>query len=187
MVAGHMALQAKWHGIMLPKNYKQKQINTASGMEVTLCNYVGIILNWIIQTTMICYRIICMAAFHLFLNPWTGDQPVSMPLSTQTENKRRHTYMHWVGFEPTILVFMPQPARPLWSAPYNVQTLNSRIYFITLIVTACCWPKYNIAIVESNTMSYLLHAKSRLFFIITWGNRLMIRDYVCVIIYMPNP
>jgi hypothetical protein len=40
---------------------------------------------------------------------WTGDQPVSRPLSThgttQTQNKRTQTSMPWVGFEPTIPVF----------------------------------------------------------------------------------
>jgi hypothetical protein len=41
--------------------------------------------------------------------PWTGDQPVSRPLSThrttQTQNKRTQTSMPLVGFEPTISVF----------------------------------------------------------------------------------
>jgi hypothetical protein len=41
--------------------------------------------------------------------PWTGDQPVAKPLpthrTTQTQNKRTHTSMPQVGFEPTIPVF----------------------------------------------------------------------------------
>jgi hypothetical protein len=41
--------------------------------------------------------------------PWTGDQPVALPLSihrtTQTQNKRTQTSMPLVGFEPTIPVF----------------------------------------------------------------------------------
>jgi hypothetical protein len=41
--------------------------------------------------------------------PWTGDQPVATPLpthrTTQTQNKRTHTSMPLVGFEPTIPVF----------------------------------------------------------------------------------
>jgi hypothetical protein len=37
--------------------------------------------------------------------PWTRDQPVARPLSTQTQNKRRQTSIPWVGFEPTIPVF----------------------------------------------------------------------------------
>jgi hypothetical protein len=40
---------------------------------------------------------------------WTGDQPVARPLhthrTTQTKNKRTQTYVPWVGFELTILVF----------------------------------------------------------------------------------
>jgi hypothetical protein len=41
--------------------------------------------------------------------PWTGEQPVAMPLpthrTTQTENKRTQTSMPLVGFEPTIPAF----------------------------------------------------------------------------------
>jgi hypothetical protein len=41
--------------------------------------------------------------------PWTGDQPVARPLpahrTAQTQNKRTHTSMLRVGFEPTIPVF----------------------------------------------------------------------------------
>jgi hypothetical protein len=41
--------------------------------------------------------------------PWTGDQPVARPLpthrTTRTQNKRLHTSMPQVGFEPKILVF----------------------------------------------------------------------------------
>jgi hypothetical protein len=41
--------------------------------------------------------------------PWNGDQPVARPLpthtTTQTQNKRTHTFMPQVGFEPTIQVF----------------------------------------------------------------------------------
>jgi hypothetical protein len=41
--------------------------------------------------------------------PWTGDQPVARPLSThrttQIQNKRTHTSMPLVGFNPTIPVF----------------------------------------------------------------------------------
>jgi hypothetical protein len=41
--------------------------------------------------------------------PWTGDQPVARPLpahtTAQTQNKRSHTSMSQVGFEPTIPVF----------------------------------------------------------------------------------
>jgi hypothetical protein len=41
--------------------------------------------------------------------PWTGDQPVARPLpayrTTQTQNKRIHISMLWVGFEPTIPAF----------------------------------------------------------------------------------
>jgi hypothetical protein len=58
--------------------------------------------------------------------PWTGDQPVSRPLpkhrTTQTQNKRTQTSMPWVGFGPRsqcssgLGQFMPQTARPLWSA-----------------------------------------------------------------------
>jgi hypothetical protein len=36
--------------------------------------------------------------------PWTGDEPVSRPLPTQTQNKRTQTSMPLVGFEPTITV-----------------------------------------------------------------------------------
>jgi hypothetical protein len=52
--------------------------------------------------------------------PWTGDQPFARPLSIhrtkQTQNKRTQSSMPWAGFEPTTPVFMPQTARPLWSA-----------------------------------------------------------------------
>jgi hypothetical protein len=38
--------------------------------------------------------------------PWTSDQLVARPLpkhrTTQTQNKRRQTFMPWVGLEPTI-------------------------------------------------------------------------------------
>jgi hypothetical protein len=41
--------------------------------------------------------------------PWTGDQPVARPLpthkTTQTQNKRTHTSMPRVGFEPTTPAF----------------------------------------------------------------------------------
>jgi hypothetical protein len=41
--------------------------------------------------------------------PWTNDHPVARPLptrrTTQTQNKRMHTSMPWVGFEPTIPAF----------------------------------------------------------------------------------
>jgi hypothetical protein len=41
--------------------------------------------------------------------PWTGDRPVARPLPThrrtQRENKRTHTTMPRVGFEPTIPLF----------------------------------------------------------------------------------
>jgi hypothetical protein len=41
--------------------------------------------------------------------PWTGDQPVARCLptqrTTQTQNKRTHTSIPWVGFEPTIPAF----------------------------------------------------------------------------------
>jgi hypothetical protein len=41
--------------------------------------------------------------------PWTSDQPVARPLpthsTTQTQNKRTHTSMPWVGFEPAIPAF----------------------------------------------------------------------------------
>jgi hypothetical protein len=41
--------------------------------------------------------------------PWTGDQPTARPLpthrTTQTQNKRTQTFMHWLGFDPTIPVF----------------------------------------------------------------------------------
>jgi hypothetical protein len=41
--------------------------------------------------------------------PWTGDQPVARPLPThrmtQTQNKRTHTPLPWVGFELTIPAF----------------------------------------------------------------------------------
>jgi hypothetical protein len=41
--------------------------------------------------------------------PWTGDQPVAMPLpthrTTETQNKRSQTSVPLVGFEPTIPVF----------------------------------------------------------------------------------
>jgi hypothetical protein len=41
-------------------------------------------------------------------SPWTGDQPVSRPLSIHTgqhkQNKRTQTSMPQVGFEPTIAV-----------------------------------------------------------------------------------
>jgi hypothetical protein len=40
---------------------------------------------------------------------WTGDQPVARPLpthtTTRTQNKRTHTSMSIVGFEPMISVF----------------------------------------------------------------------------------
>jgi hypothetical protein len=43
------------------------------------------------------------------MTPWTGVQPVARPRptrrTTQTQNKRIHTSMPWVGFEPTILAF----------------------------------------------------------------------------------
>jgi hypothetical protein len=41
--------------------------------------------------------------------PWTRDQPLARPLptqkTTQTQNKRTHTSMPWVGFETTITAF----------------------------------------------------------------------------------
>jgi hypothetical protein len=37
--------------------------------------------------------------------PWTGDQPITRSLPTQTQNRRRYTSMSWVGFEPTSPLF----------------------------------------------------------------------------------
>jgi hypothetical protein len=41
--------------------------------------------------------------------PWTGDHPVARPLpahmTTQTQNKRTHTSMPWMGFEPLFPAF----------------------------------------------------------------------------------
>jgi hypothetical protein len=37
--------------------------------------------------------------------PWMGNQLISRPLRTQTQNKHRQTSMLWVGFEPTIPAF----------------------------------------------------------------------------------
>jgi membrane protein DedA with SNARE-associated domain len=41
--------------------------------------------------------------------PWTGDQLLARPLSThrttEAQNKRTHTFIARVGFEPTIPVF----------------------------------------------------------------------------------
>jgi hypothetical protein len=58
--------------------------------------------------------------------PWTGDQPVARPPPThrtiRTQNKRAHTSMPRVGFQHRSQrsserrQFMPQTARPLWSA-----------------------------------------------------------------------
>jgi hypothetical protein len=49
--------------------------------------------------------------FTAFRTPWTGDQPFARPLpthrTTQTQNKRTHTSMPRVGFEPTIPAFEP--------------------------------------------------------------------------------
>jgi hypothetical protein len=51
--------------------------------------------------------------------------------TTQAQNKRRQTPMHWVGFEPTIPVssgrrhFMPQTSRPLWPANSDFFVLQS--------------------------------------------------------------
>jgi hypothetical protein len=57
-----------------------------------------------------------LGRFFQFLNlytvgrtPWTGDQPVARPppthRTTQTQNKRTHTFMPRVGFEPMIPAF----------------------------------------------------------------------------------
>jgi hypothetical protein len=50
-----------------------------------------------------------LAAFSVGKTPLTGDQPVDKPLpthrTTQTQNKRKQTYMPRVGFEPTTPVF----------------------------------------------------------------------------------
>jgi hypothetical protein len=61
--------------------------------------------------------------------PWTGDQPVARPLpthrTTQTQNKGTQTYMHRVGFEPTIPVFeRAKTARPLGSAHTSITNIN---------------------------------------------------------------
>jgi hypothetical protein len=37
--------------------------------------------------------------------PWTEDQPVARPLSTQIQNKHRQTSMPSVGFKTTVPVF----------------------------------------------------------------------------------
>jgi hypothetical protein len=52
--------------------------------------------------------------------PWTGDQPDSRPLpthrTTQSQNKRTQTSMHWVEFEPT---------SPAFERPKTVHALDS--------------------------------------------------------------
>jgi hypothetical protein len=54
-----------------------------------------------------CFRFLILYTVDITL--WMGDQPVARPLpthrTTQTQKKRRHTSMPWVGFEPMIPVF----------------------------------------------------------------------------------
>jgi hypothetical protein len=58
--------------------YKEKQINIVWEMEVILCNYVGIILNWIIKTTTNCSLIIHIYIYiyiFLLLPLWSIRHP----------------------------------------------------------------------------------------------------------------
>jgi hypothetical protein len=76
--------------------------------------------------------------------PWMGDQPAARPLpthmTTQAQNKRKHTSMAGVGFEPTIPVFRRAKtvhaldARPLWSAEMWPIVLYSLLTFVNR-----CW------------------------------------------------
>jgi hypothetical protein len=75
--------------------------------------------------------------------PWTEDQPATRPLpthrTTQTQNKRRHSYLEWDSNQRSQCSsgrrrFMPYTARPLWSAIYvykkglcNQQVLTNHI------------------------------------------------------------
>jgi hypothetical protein len=69
--------------------------------------------------------------------PWKGNQPVRKLLpahrSTQTQNKRTQTSMHWVGFESTISRFelakavhaFPQVGRPYFTVDNRAdKTIN---------------------------------------------------------------
>jgi hypothetical protein len=66
---------------------------------------------------------------------WTGDKTVARPLpkhrTTQTQNKRRETFMPWVGFEPTIPAFERAKtvhaldcAATVIRVPYLIPSLN---------------------------------------------------------------
>jgi hypothetical protein len=72
-----------------------------------------------------------------------GISPSARPLpthrTTQTQNKRTQTSAPWVWFDPTIpasegtKTFMPETARPLWSAPgkptlLKMNLLASRLF-----------------------------------------------------------
>jgi hypothetical protein len=75
--------------------------------------------------------------------PWTGDQPVTMQPPAHTGqhkhriNAHRHPRLKWDSNKRSQCLsgrrrFMPQTARPLWSAScelYRVQILKSDIFF----------------------------------------------------------
>jgi hypothetical protein len=83
--------------------------------------------------------------------PWTGDQPVTMPVlthrTTQTQNKRTHTAMPWEGFESTIPVSeRSKTVHSLDRAAIVIGSLNKLQIEITatLACSACIYVWRNV-------------------------------------------
>jgi hypothetical protein len=90
-------------------SYRRKCFDTTAKLTVVWMIYLSIYL-------LLHSPLLNFAGFFSFLNIYTvgrtastGDQPIAKPLpthrTTQTQNKRIHTSMPWVGFESTIPVF----------------------------------------------------------------------------------
>jgi hypothetical protein len=65
--------------------------------------------------------------------PWTGDQPVVRPLpthrTTQTQNKRKQTFMPRVELEPTITAF--ELAKTVYALDRAVTVIGLKVYVNT--------------------------------------------------------
>jgi hypothetical protein len=77
------------------------------------CTSHSFIHSFINGSTALCWALastsVCNLSYTVGRTPWASDQRVARPLpthrTTQTQNKRIHTFMPWVGSESTIPVF----------------------------------------------------------------------------------
>jgi hypothetical protein len=119
-------------------------INICSPWSWHLINKICLAFNKLLLLLWLCNPLLSLDRFFssfLILyavgrTPWTGDQPAARPLPTHTTtqtnriNAHRHSCLEWDSNPRSSCSserrqFMPQTARPLWSAPYTSSYWNS--------------------------------------------------------------